>query len=98
DAFDGIPRQNIARLERGSDTNLAILNFAPFPINRAVQEDAGADVVTIDRIGSHDRVVTVDYATRDDTAKAGADYSAQSGTITFEIGERTKTISIPILE
>ena len=40
---------------------------------------------------------TVDYATRDDTAKAGADYSAQSGTITFEIGERTKTISIPIL-
>jgi len=97
DAFDGIARKNIARLERGSDTNLAILNFAPYPINRAVDEDAGAAIVTVNRIGSHDHVVTVDFATRDDTAKAGADYSAQSGTITFEIGERTKTISIPIL-
>jgi len=39
----------------------------------------------------------VDYATHDETAKAGQDYSAQSGTVTFAIGERSKTISIPIL-
>ena len=39
----------------------------------------------------------MDYATRDDTAKAGEDYSAQSGRITFAVGERAKTISIPIL-
>ena len=63
-----------------------------------MSEDAGAAVVTINRIGSHDRVVTVDYETRDGTAQAGADYSAQSGTVTFAVGERTKTISIPILE
>jgi uncharacterized delta-60 repeat protein len=98
ESFDGVPRKNIARLHRGSDTNLVIFNFAPYPINRAVSEDAGAAIVTINRIGSHDRAATVDYATRDDTAKAGADYSAQSGTVTFDIGERTKTISIPILE
>jgi uncharacterized delta-60 repeat protein len=98
DTFDGVPRKNIARLQRGSDTNLVILNFAPFPINRAVQEDAGPAIVTINRIGSHDRVITVDYTTRDDTAKAGEDYSAQYGTVTFDIGERTKTISIPVFE
>lgn len=98
DTFDGVPRNNIARLHGGSDTNFVIFNFAPYPINRSVSEDAGATVVTINRIGSHDRVVAVDYETRDGTAQAGADYSAQSGTVTFNVGERTKTISIPILE
>jgi uncharacterized delta-60 repeat protein len=97
-SFDGVPRSSIARLHQGSDTNLVIVNFAPFPINRAVQEDAGAAIVTINRIGSLDGVITVDYATRDGTAKAGADYTAQSGTITFGVGERTKTISIPVIE
>jgi uncharacterized delta-60 repeat protein len=96
--FDGVARHSLARLHHGTDTNLVIFNFAPYPINRAVQEDAGAAIVTINRIGSHDGVVSVDYATRDGTAQAGADYTAQSGTITFGIGERTKTISIPILE
>jgi len=98
DTLDSVSRRNIARLHPGSDTNLVILNFAPFPINHAVAEDAGTAIVTINRIGVSDRVVTVDYATRDDTAKAGADYSARSGTVTFDVGERTKTISIPILE
>jgi uncharacterized delta-60 repeat protein len=98
ETFDGVARKNIARVERGSDTNLVILNFAPFPINRAVDEDAGAAVITINRIGSHDSVVTVDYATAEGTAKAGEDYSAQSGTITFGVGERSKIISIPLAE
>src|SRR5207237_4966388 len=97
DSFDGVARKNLARLEGGSDTNLAILNFAPSPVNGPVRENAGALTVTVNRIGSHDRVTTVDYATRDYTAKAGEDYSAQSDTITFAVGERAKTISIPIL-
>src|SRR4030095_10756537 len=96
--FDGVPRNSIARLHRGSDTDLAILNFAPYPIKRAVGEEAGAAIVTVNRIGSHEGVMTVDYSTRDGTAKAGVDYSAQSGTITFTAGERVKTISIPILD
>ena len=36
--------------------------------------------------------VTVDYATSDGTAKAGADYTAKSGTLTFEAGETAKTV------
>ena len=42
--------------------------------------------------------VTVDYATADGTAKAGEDYTATSGTLTFAAGERVKTVSVPILD
>ncbi|MEQ8995976.1 MAG: glycoside hydrolase family 9 protein [Coleofasciculus sp. B1-GNL1-01] len=41
--------------------------------------------------------VTVDYGTSDDTATAGSDYTAQSGTITFDAGETSQTITVPIL-
>ena len=42
--------------------------------------------------------VTVDYATADGTAKAGEDYTATSGTLTFAAGERAKTVRVPILD
>jgi len=38
----------------------------------------------------------VKYATADGTAKAGSDYSAVSGTLTFTPGQTSKTVSIPI--
>ncbi|MBV9627887.1 MAG: cellulase family glycosylhydrolase, partial [Xanthobacteraceae bacterium] len=41
--------------------------------------------------------VTVHYATADGTAKAGTDYNALSGTLTFAPGQTTQTISVPIL-
>lgn len=40
---------------------------------------------------------SVDYATNDSTAWAGEDYTATSGTLTFEAGETEKTISVPVL-
>ena len=43
-----------------------------------------------------DTVVTVDYATSDDTAVAGTDYSAQTGSLTFAVGEISKTIAVPV--
>ena len=42
--------------------------------------------------------VTVDYATADASARAGQDYTAVSGTLTFAPGERAKTVSVPILD
>ncbi len=43
-------------------------------------------------------VVTVKYLTRDGTATAGEDYTAQSGTLTFAPGDTEKTIEVPILD
>ncbi|MFM7437138.1 MAG: Calx-beta domain-containing protein, partial [Snowella sp.] len=40
--------------------------------------------------------VTVEFATEDDTAKAGEDYQAQTGIITFAAGELEKTISVKV--
>jgi ELWxxDGT repeat protein len=42
------------------------------------------------------QTVTVDYATSDGTAKAGDDYDAASGTITFAPGETLKTIDVRV--
>ena len=42
--------------------------------------------------------VTVDYATRDVSARAGEDYAAASGTLTFAPGERQKTVSVAVLD
>ena len=42
--------------------------------------------------------VTVDYATADGTATAGADYTAASGTLTFTAGETAKTVNVTVLD
>ena len=41
--------------------------------------------------------VTVDYATLNGSAKAGEDYAATAGTLTFQTGETEKTVAVPIL-
>ena len=41
--------------------------------------------------------VTVEYKTVDGTAKAGSDYTASSGTLTFNPGDISKTINVAIL-
>ena len=59
--------------------------------------DATLDfAVTLDRETT--ATVTVDYATSDDTATAGEDYTATSGTLTFAAGETEKTVSVPVLD
>ena len=59
--------------------------------------DAAASfVVTLSRAAS--REVTVNYATRDGTAKSGEDYTATRGTLVFAAGELEKTIEVPILD
>ncbi|MCY4549598.1 MAG: hypothetical protein OXC28_14625, partial [Defluviicoccus sp.] len=67
--------------------------------------DAGADegadaavefAVTLSRAASG--TVTVDYATRDGTAKAGEDYTRTRGTLSFAAGELEKTVSVPVLD
>lgn len=63
-----------------------------------IEGDSGAvnAVFTVTIVGDHDGV-SVDYATGDDTAAAGSDFTSQSGTLTFGLGETSQTISVPIL-
>jgi len=45
---------------------------------------------------AYDQAVTVHYATQDGSAKAGEDYNATSGTLTFAAGQTTKTFTVAI--
>ena len=60
-------------------------------------KDATLDfAVTLNRAVSHE--VSVDYATKDETATAGLDYTATSGTLVFAAGVTAKTVSVPVLD
>src|SRR5215203_3259066 len=41
--------------------------------------------------------VQVDFSTEDATAKAGVDYQATAGTLTFSPGETSRTVAVPIV-
>ena len=59
--------------------------------------DATLDfTVTLARSGTG--AVTVNYATSDGSASAGEDYTATSGTLSFAAGEKSKTVSVPVLD
>jgi alpha-tubulin suppressor-like RCC1 family protein len=76
-------------------------NDMGFQFNAAhysVWETGSVARITVLRGDDLKSAVTVDYATSDETATAGADYTARSGTLHFEAGERTQTILIPILD
>jgi hypothetical protein len=51
---------------------------------------------TVTLSAAYDQPVTVSYSTVNGTAKAGEDYLATTGTLTFAPGETTKTITIEV--
>ncbi len=53
--------------------------------------------ITLIRTGNGNGTVSIDYASNDDYARAGSDYIAVSGTLTFEPGETSKTFTVPLL-
>ena len=64
-----------------------------------VEEDHGATldfVVSLSR--SRNAATTVEYATSDGSARAGEDYTASSGTLTFAANETSRTISVTVLD
>ena len=69
-------------------------------VNDARTEEArGASLdfaVTLSRALSE--TVTVRYATSDGTARAGSDYRATSGWLTFSPGQTEKPVSVPVLD
>jgi hypothetical protein len=77
----------------GSRTNVNL----PLSVYSVV-EGGGPAVVSVVRDGNLDRQVSVAYATRDDTALAGRDYTATSGRLTFAPGQEVATFTVPILD
>ncbi|MDR3651387.1 MAG: Ig-like domain-containing protein, partial [Paludibacter sp.] len=66
-----------------------------------VNENAGTATFTVTLGGSTENSVSVDFATADNTALAGSDYTTTSGTVTFPAGSvsgTTKNITVPILD
>ena len=63
----------------------------------SISEAANTATITVVRTGNTNQTVSVDYKTGDDYARAGLDYTAVSGTLTFTPEETTKTFDIPLL-
>ncbi|WP_421939882.1 Calx-beta domain-containing protein [Pedobacter sp.] len=64
-------------------------------------ENVGNMVFTVTLSGNSQEPIVLNYTTSDDTAIAGSDYTAKTGTITFPAGSvngATQTISVVILD
>lgn len=66
------------------------------PASYTAIEDVGSLPITVTRSGGIG-TLTVQYNTLDGTAKAGEDYVATSGSLTFLEGETTKSFNVTIL-
>ncbi len=68
------------------------------PASVSVDEDAGSVTLTLIRTGGSDGSATVSYATADQTATAGQDYTGQSGDLVFADGVTSRTVTVPITD
>jgi len=64
----------------------------------SVAENATTKTITVNLSGASAQTITVNYATSNGNATAGSDYTAVSGTLTFNPGNTTKTFNVTILD
>jgi gliding motility-associated-like protein len=93
DILTGANVPDVAVTNNDNDTASLSIN------NRTVNEGIGLAVFTVTLTGEVEAGLTVDFATSNNTAQAGSDYTATSGTLTFlgDTGE-TQTLEIPITD
>jgi uncharacterized delta-60 repeat protein len=94
-AVNGVSRDGLARLFADHDTHGGVAYAAT---DYHLGEDGQNATITVQRLGNSQGAFTVDYTTANDTAEAGADFAAQSGTLQFAPLEFSKTITIPIYD
>jgi Ca2+-binding RTX toxin-like protein len=86
----------------GNDVTLTRVPRSTFvlsPDPLTVNEGAGTAEITVTRSGGTGGVEVIDYETQFiDSASPDSDYVTTTGTLTFNAGESTKTISIPITD
>jgi endonuclease G len=64
----------------------------------SVAENGGSISITVSRTGGSDGAVSINYATSNNSATSGEDYTAASGTLSFANGETSKSFSVAILD
>jgi YD repeat-containing protein len=79
-----------------NDDDVAVI--PSFKVNNDSASEGGTVVFTITKTGTTSSSFSVNYATANQTAAAGADYTAKSGTLTFASTDATKTVSVPTIE
>lgn len=90
----GAPASAVVTIIDNSAVSAGVLQMAT--ANYRVSEDGGSIEVTVTRTGGTGGVVQVNYATANGTATSGADYSAQTGTLTFQNGQSSARLRVPI--
>jgi CSLREA domain-containing protein len=98
DAIDGVQRPQAAGCDIGAweYTPASILRFARPQVR--VAAGAAAVNLTVERVGDTLGEVTINYATDDATAKAGVDYVAAAGTLTFAAGDTSQVLQLKLLQ
>ena len=76
-----------------TDNDVATLDFGD---DQTVAESDGSASFTVTMSAASDAVVAVGYTTNGVSATADSDYGTTSGTLTFAVGETSKTITVPI--
>jgi uncharacterized protein YjdB len=89
------PDKAVLTLADDDPFNPGVLEFESF--EKQVSENDGKVSIEVNRTGGSDGTVSVNYATSNGTAIAGSDYTATSGILTFNKGETSKLIQLPIL-
>lgn len=94
-------QRGFARVAAGRiDMGAVELQGGAFQLSSAtytVAENGGSITITVNRTGGTDPA-SVQYATSNGSATAGADYTATSGTLTFAAGQTSATFNVPILD
>ncbi len=94
DAGTAVGTKSTATVSIESDDWLASFDVD----SSSISESSGNALVTISRTGNTSAVGSLQFETSSGTATANLDYSPRSGVISFLAGERSTTISIPILD
>ncbi len=91
---NGHRRLRLAKL----DVTAPLARVEVAPHSARVAENAGTVAVHLVRAGDLTAAWTLRWSTEDSTARAGADYQAASGEVTFPAGGSSATITLTVLD
>jgi CSLREA domain-containing protein len=73
------------------------IQFVSATYNVAENDPSGVAVITFKRVNGTYGSISATFSTSDGTAQAPGDYSAVNQTVTFNEGETSKTVNVPIV-